>query len=58
MKGAPSGSGSGNVTATINVNVKGDEKVSDKIKSSSDMKKVGTNVGNMLGFFSREMVVV
>ncbi|QEM43140.1 tape measure protein [Bacillus phage Chotacabras] len=57
MKGAPSGSGSGNMTATINVNVKGDEKVSDKLKSSSDMKKVGNNIADMLGFYSKEMVM-
>lgn len=58
MKGAPTGSGSGAMTATINVNVKGDEKVSDKLKSSSDMKKVGSNIADMLGFYSKEMVMV
>ncbi|ALA13284.1 tail associated lysin [Bacillus phage AvesoBmore] len=57
MKGAPTGSGSGAMTATINVNVKGDEKVSDKLKSSSDMKKVGKDMADMLGFYSKEMVM-
>lgn len=58
MKGAPTGSGSGAMTATINVNVKGDEKVSEKLKSSSDMKKVGKDISDMLGFYSKEMVMV
>ncbi|UNA01495.1 tape measure protein [Bacillus phage vB_BcgM] len=57
MKGAPTGSGSGAMTATINVNVKGDDKVSDKLKSSSDMKKVGKDISDMLGFYSKEMVM-
>lgn len=57
MAGAPTGSGSGNVTATINVNVKGDEKVSDKLKNSSDMKKAGKDIGSLLGFYSREMTI-
>ncbi|AMO26013.1 hypothetical protein Blue_191 [Bacillus phage Deep Blue] len=55
MKGAPGGSGS--VNATINVNVKGDESVSKKINNSSEMKKVGNNIADMLGFYSKEMVM-
>ncbi|ADH03175.1 tail associated lysin [Bacillus phage W.Ph.] len=57
MAGAPTGTGSGNVTATINVNVTGDEKVSDKLKNNADMKKAGKDVGNLLGFYSREMTI-
>ncbi|ANI24718.1 tape measure protein [Bacillus phage Smudge] len=57
MAGAPKGSGSGNVQATINVNVRGDEKVSDKLKNSSDMKKAGKDIGSLLGFYSREMTI-
>ncbi|AOZ62351.1 tail lysin 1 [Bacillus phage SBP8a] len=57
MAGAPTGSGSGNVTATINVNVKGDDKVSDKLKNSADMKKAGKDIGSLLGFYSREMTI-
>ncbi|AXQ67757.1 peptidoglycan hydrolase [Bacillus phage Kioshi] len=57
MKGAPSGSGQA-VTATINVNVKGDESVSKKINDSKEMKKVGNNISDMLGFYSKEMVMV
>ncbi|ANM46030.1 tap measure protein [Bacillus phage Belinda] len=57
MAGAPKGSGSGNVTATINVNVKGDDKVSDKLKNSADMKKAGKDIGSLLGFYSREMTI-
>ncbi len=57
MSGAPTGTGSGNVTATINVNVSGDEKVSDKLRNNADMKKAGKDVGNLLGFYSREMTI-
>ncbi|AID17893.1 tail associated lysin [Bacillus phage JBP901] len=56
MKGAPSGSGQA-VNATINVNVKGDESVAKKINNSSEMKKVGNNIADMLGFYSKEMVM-
>jgi len=57
MAGAPTGSGSGNVQATINVNVTGDEKVSDKVKNSADMKKTGQDIGSLLGFYGREMTI-
>lgn len=57
MKGAPSGSGQA-VNATINVNVKGDESVAKKINDNKEMKKVGNNIADMLGFYSKEMVMV
>jgi len=56
MGGAPKGTGQA-VNATINVNVKGDESVSKKINNSSEMKKVGNNIADMLGFYSKEMVM-
>ncbi|AHJ87045.1 putative tail lysin II [Bacillus phage BCP8-2] len=57
MKGAPSGTGQA-VNATINVNVKGDESVAKKINDNKEMKKVGNNIADMLGFYSKEMVMV
>lgn len=56
MKNAPNGSGS--INATINVNVKGDESVAKKINDNKEMKKVGNNIADMLGFYSKEMVMV
>ena len=46
------------VNSTITVNVKGDEKVSDKVKDNNDLKKVANNIQNKIygsmGFYAQE----
>lgn len=62
MKGAPTGSGSAQVNSTINVNVNSGDKVSDKVKNSSDMKQTAKNIESMifgsLNRYSYEMTMV